>query len=141
MVNLDIAQFRVDFKEYADTGDYPDALITSNFEVAELYLNNYDYGYLSPALSRALYLMTAHQMRINDAIANGDTGLLTTSSSIGAVSVTATPPQTQNEFTYWLSTTPYGIQLLALLKAYSAGGFIIGGRPIRSAFRKYDGSF
>jgi len=139
MVIFDIAVFRTNFKEYADIALYPDATLQTYFNLSTLYLK--DYGYLSSALAHALNLMTAHQLRINDSIANGDNGLIANSTSVGGVSVTVTPPEDKNSFGYWLSTTPYGLQLKALLKTYSVGGFIVGGSTERANFRKWNGSF
>jgi len=141
MVTFDVAVFRTNFKEYADIAVYPDATLQTYFDLSTLYLNNNDYGYLSPALSHALNLMTAHQLKINDGIVSGDNGLIANSTSVGGVSVTVTPPEDKNSFGYWLSTTPYGIQLKALLKTYSIGGFIVGGSPERANFRKFNGAF
>ena len=141
MITFDIAVFRANFKEYADATLYPDVTLQTYFEIATNYIENSSFNYLSPVLPHALNLMTAHQLRINDALMSGDNGLLVTSSHIGDVDITLTPPETKNSFEYWLSTTPYGIQLNALLKMYSIGGFYIGGSPERANFRNFNGGF
>jgi hypothetical protein len=51
------------------------------------------------------------------------------------------PPPETNQWQWWLSLSPWGQQLLALLLVKSAGGFYIGGFPERQGFRKAYGLF
>jgi hypothetical protein len=50
-------------------------------------------------------------------------------------------PPAANAWQYWLNTSPYGMQLLALLQAKGVGGLYVGGLPERDAFRKVYGVF
>lgn len=62
-----------------------------------------------------------------------------TSASEGSVSVGMMAPPAKNGWQFWLSSTPYGVQLGALLGVASAGGVFIGGSEERAAFRKAGG--
>ncbi|MNJ79317.1 hypothetical protein D3C77_772930 [compost metagenome] len=44
-------------------------------------------------------------------------------------------------WSYWLGMTPYGMQLMALLKVCTGGGLYVGGLPERAAFRSVGGIF
>jgi hypothetical protein len=62
--------------------------------------------------------------------------------SVDKVSVTLTPPPVKSQWQWWMSLTPRGAQLLALLKSKAAGGLYVGGLPAeRAAFRKAGGVF
>ena len=60
---------------------------------------------------------------------------------IDKVTVTNMPPPVKNGWQFWLATTPYGMQLWALLKRMAGAGLYIGGLPERRAFRKVFGTF
>ena len=142
MFTLDITKFRSLFVTYSNATTCPDDLITMNWDTATLYISSEDYGWLDGAQrERCLYLMTAHLTALADMIATGQTPSMVSGSSIDKVSVTLTPPPVKNQFHWWLSTTAYGAQLLALLKIAAVGGMHVGGNAERSAFRKVGGSF
>lgn len=63
--------------------------------------------------TRGVYLATAHNlfMQTNPAAANGRV----TSASEMDASASFNVPQTKNMLEYWLSLSPYGLELLALL--------------------------
>lgn len=63
------------------------------------------------------------------------------SATIDKVTIGVTPPPFPNQWQWWLSTTVYGANLLALLQANSVGGFYIGGWPQTSSFRNAGGVF
>lgn len=63
------------------------------------------------------------------------------SATEGSVSVGMTPPPAKNMWQWWLATTPYGVQLMALLQSLTVGGFIVGGAPELGAFRRVGGVF
>lgn len=141
-ITLNIAEFRSLFPEFANTTTYPDATISMNWDTATAFISNEDYGWMQGLpRERSLYFMTAHMTKIGALIASGQTPSLVSGTAVDNVSVTLTPPPVKNQFHWWLSTTPYGAQLLALLQAQSIGGFIVGGNPERSAFRKVGGVF
>lgn len=129
-------------------GQYPEffttdpAILTSYWTAATGYLSPSDGFVLNGAVvPLALGLLTAHLARTMTLLASGQSAGVVTAASEGSVSVSMTPPPTKSAWGWWLSTTPYGQQLLALLSLQSAGGFYIGGLPERSAFRKVGGVF
>lgn len=145
-ITLDIAAFRALFPKFADVTTYPDALITAQWGSATAFVSADTYGDMpTAARTYALQLMTAHLLTIGDILASGgSTGTpgVVTSSRVGDVSVTlAAPPYGTSQWRFWISSTPYGMQCLALLDAQAVGGFFVGGLPERSAFRKVAGVF
>lgn len=141
-VTFDISLFRSQFPAFADTVQYPDATLQGFFDVAECYVENNDcYRLNASCLLRALNLMTAHLLQISDLAAAGETPSFVTSATVGSVTVSVQPQPQTDQWSWWLSLTPYGQQLHALLSAVSVGGFYFGGRAERSAFRKVGGSF
>ena len=82
----------------------------------------------------AIYLMTAHlsvltlKNQSGAAGAGGAGAGIVTSASVGEVSVSYQQIPTNNDmFDFWLATTPYGQELLALLDMLSSVPFYIGG--------------
>lgn len=142
MASLNIADFRAQFTEFSNVTDYPDSMITQFWDVATLYISENDYGVLKAgARQRAIYLMMAHLLKINQNIADGTTNTLLSASTIGAESVTLVPPPAKTQYQWWMNLTLYGQELLNLLSLASVGGFYVGGRPERSGFRKVWGRF
>lgn len=142
MFTLNITTFRTLFPAYSNATTYPDAVLTMNWDTATLYISAEDYGWLSGASrERSIYLMAAHITALSDIISSGQNPSLVSASSIDKISVTLTPPPIKNQFHWWLSLTPYGAQLLALLKMSAVGGMYVGGSAERSAFRKVGGRF
>lgn len=76
----------------------------------------------------AIFLLTAHLLTIQGNVSSGETtGGVQTSASIDKVSVSYAPPPYTNGFEYWLSQTPYGQELLALINILIATPDYIGG--------------
>jgi hypothetical protein len=141
-ITLNIATFRSLFSEFANVTTYPDVLVTMNWATATSYVDDEDYGWMQGLeRERALYFMAGHITKIGAMIGAGVNPSLVNSTSVDNVSVSLTPPPIFSQFQWWLSTTPYGSQLLALLQMHSIGGFTVGGNPERSAFRKVGGVF
>lgn len=146
-ITLDLAAFRARFPQFADSTAFPDAVIEAQFDLATCYVSADTYGDMSEhCRTQALYLMTAHLLALGVIVAAGGsyTGQpgVVTGSSVGDVSVTlAAPPSGTSQWRWWLNTTPYGAQLIALLDAQAVGGFHVGGLPERAAFRKVAGIF
>jgi len=139
---LDISAFRLAFPAFANATLYPNATIELRWGEATVYLGEYDGCLLSGVgLQSALNYLTAHILASFDLIGRGQTPGIVTSSTVDKVSVSLAPPPTKKGWQWWLATTPYGIQLWALLTAKSAGGYYAGGRPERAAFRKVLGQF
>lgn len=134
---FDIAAFRAAFPAFADEVIYPDAMITAVSDAALCFLSEHSCS----CDTAAWQLATAHLMFLRTQAASGAPGGLVTSASIDKVSVTVTPPPARDGYSYWLSLSPYGLELMALLSRCSAGGIYVGGRPERAAFRSVGGIF
>lgn len=139
---LDIAAFRAAFPAFANPTTYPDGTITLRWTEAGLYLPTYDSCLFSgDALQLALYQMTAHLLASADLIARGQTNVVVRGSTIDKVTVQLEPPPTRDMWQWWLATTPYGLQLWALMTVRAGTGWYVGGRPERMAFRRVYGGF
>lgn len=139
---FDIPQFRVDYPAFSNTVTYPDQILQNNFNNATCYISNEDYGWLAgDCRYQALTLMTAHLTALNDLVAAGQVPGLAQTATIDKISISLTPPPLKNQWQWWLSLTPYGQNLLALLQVNSVGGLYIGGLPETSAFRRFSGLF
>lgn len=144
-ITLDPAAFRALFPQFADPAKYPDAALSIQFDMATSYVSADTYGDMTAAArTNALYLMTAHLLALGAIIAqnnySGQVGVVQ-AATIDGVSVTLQPPPQRGQWRWWLNTTPYGAQLVALLDAQSVGGFFVGGLPERAAFRRVGGGF
>ena len=141
IINLDIAAFRINFKAYASETDYPDALLNAKYLIGKCYIADDDCTLEHDCRVYALQLMLAHLLRIQDLIDQGLPDQVVTSASERDVSVSLSEPPSSSTWDYWLGSTPYGRQLLAMLSAASVGGFYVGGSPERRGFRKINGGF
>lgn len=139
---FDVAAFRVAFPAFANATTYTDPFLQMCWDVACNYIKNNNYGYLNgDARDRALNLLTAHIAQFSTASgANLPTGTVT-SSTVGSVSVAVLQPPVKNQLQFWLLSTPYGVELMALLEVKAVGGVYVGGLPERTAFRKVGGTF
>lgn len=132
---FDIPAFRIAYPAFANTTAFPDVTLQMYWDTATYYIDNKDYGWLRGfARYKALTLMTAHLTAISVMIADGQTPELVQSATVDKVNVSLTPPELDNQWQWWLSTTPYGAALFALLQVSSVGGFYSGGSPERLAF-------
>lgn len=139
---FDVTSFREQFPQFADPLEFPDAVLQGYWDAAICYISPYDYGYLQgDCLQRALNLMTAHLTALSVLIADGQNPGFAESATIDKISVSLQPPPAKTQFDWWLGTTPYGAQLLALLSSASVGGFYIGGLPEQAAIGKVAGIF
>lgn len=141
-IALDIAAFRALFPAFSNVITYPDAVIQLFWDTATNYVSDQNGGCYTQGLklaqqTLALNQMTAHLLALNALIGNSSqTPGLKQAATIDKVSITLTPPPVPNQWQWWLSLTPYGQQLLALLQVASAGGFYYGGFPTSGAFRR-----
>lgn len=137
---FDVALFRQAYPEFASQAQYPDIVLRMYWDTGTNFISDQNYGSLKDAgRNTALNLMTAHLTKLASIANAGSTVGLEQSATIGSVSVSLTPPPLKNQWQWWLSTTPYGQQLFALLQMASVGGFYVGGRPETLAFRKVGG--
>lgn len=142
---FDVTTFRLLYPAFANATTFPDVYLSAQWTAATAYILKYDTCLLNgEKLQLALNLMTAHLVQVNVLLANGGAtptiGVLT-SATIDKVTITNMPPPATNGWKYWLATTPYGLQLWALLRAAANVGPYIGGLPERAAFRKVGGLF
>jgi hypothetical protein len=139
---FDVSAFRVQFPAFSNVTHFPDALLQGYWEIASCYISTNDYGWLRGHCRQyALNLMVAHIAQIGVMLASGTNPAVITSATVGEVTIGIEPPPIKNQFTYWLSSTPYGMQLLALLNVKGVGGISVGGLPEKSAFRRVGGVF
>lgn len=137
---FDIPAFRVSFPAFADPTIYPDDMLQRYWDMTICYINDVDYGWLcGNARYLALTLMTAHLLTLAGLTADGQTPGLVQTATIDKVSVSLTPPPLKNQWQWWLSITPYGQQLFALLQVHAVGGLYIEGGAPRAGFRQGGG--
>lgn len=136
LFTFNVAAFRVQFPQFANPTVFPDITLQAYWDTASQYIANQSQegfcgGMTDAQLLLALNLMTAHLAALSVIMANGSgqTPGLVQSATIDKVTVSLTPPPVTDQFQWWLSLTPYGQQLLALLQVQSVGGFYVGGAP------------
>lgn len=140
-IPLNIADFRVNFPAYSDETKYPDSVLNAKYAIGKCYIADNDCTLPEECREYALQLMLAHLLYIQDDIASGNTSRVITSATEGSVSVSLAEPPSPDNWYYWLNTSPYGPQLIAMLEAASVGGFCVGGMPERKGFRKIGGGY
>lgn len=144
LITYNDASFRALFPAYASITCYPQMNILLFWNTATAYINNVNGGCYVGAMTLAqqtlaLNYMTAHLLYISDLISQGQNPGIETAATIDKISVTLEPPPAKNTWQYWLQSSPYGQQLLALLQIAGVGGFYIGGVAELSAFRRAGG--
>lgn len=140
---MDIATFRKMFPAYSDSQTFSNEMIEMWLDVANVHLKK---GWLSgKTYDHAIMLMLAHLLHSVAKTSSGNaesgpTGIVT-SATEGSVSVSFATPTTKDAWEFWLASSPYGLQLWALLQQLGVVGLFIGGLPERSAVRKVGGVF
>ena len=130
--------FRQYYPEFANGLVFPTATLQLYWNQASTYIstNNVGFFLVDASRQRALNLMTAHIAKIAIFTANGQVPGIITDGEADKVKVQLEPPPLPNQFQWWLGTTEYGQQLLAMLQIRSVGGFYSpAGQPVLSAFR------
>lgn len=149
-VAYDDTLFRTQFPEFSDTTQYPETLLSMYWDMATNFIDPTDccmWNVLTgSSLAYALNCMTAQlltlgQMAQTTSPPGSDQGGFIISAEIGEIKVAKQAPPTSNMWSWWLSQTPYGQQLLALLQMLGVGGLSVGGLAERNAFRKVGGVF
>lgn len=142
VLTFDAAAFRAFYPQYSNVEAYPNATLQAYWDAATCFISARNCGDLTgDCRVKAIWLMMIHLMTIGSTVAAGDTPGQVQSATIDKVSVSLTPPPIPNQWQWWLGTTPYGAQLLALLQVKSAGGFYVGGAPEIMSIRKGGGIF
>jgi hypothetical protein len=150
-ISYNDAQFRTMFPAFANQTTFPQETIQIYWDMATTFVSNLaNYGWLTGGTSPsgnptgralALNLMTAHIAQIFVLVGLGQTPAPITAAGIDKVNVTLMPPPAKDGWSYWLSCTPYGLQLWALLGVNSVGGWFVGGSPTRSGFNGNSGPY
>lgn len=133
-----IENFLEEFPEFGANG-FTQAQVNRCGRMASRYITEWRNGFpLQEADDRlyAMYLMTAHilTMRKNaaDDFANGNspTGGRVRKATVGAVTVETDSPNsyTMDDYSYWLSQTTYGQELLAYLANSAPAGIYCNSR-------------
>ena len=132
-VILTVDDFRQSMPQFADATVYSDELIELSIDRAGYYINGGNCTCPCNWRGYAYKLMVAHLLTISYKTINGDNSSSgrVTSTTIDKISVSLDVPQTKNELDYWLSLTPYGLELLALLNAKAPAGIYSGGKCYR----------
>ena len=131
------ADFIAEFPAFSDATIYPESLLQSFWNQAIYYISpNSVYGCLQGcARLLALYLMVAHLAYIYNLVQSGTMPYFMRDATIDKVHVGLEMPKLWNQWQWWLMLSPYGMQLYALLQAWSVGGQYIGGTAPLSGFR------
>ena len=141
------AAFRALFPAFANMTTYPQATLQAWWDVATAYISDVNGGCYAGGMSLkqqtlALNQMTAHLVALNAIIAAGQQPAILVAAGIDKINVTIEPPPAKNMWQYWLATTPYGQQLLALLQLAGAGGLYVSNAiPARAGFGGGNGFF
>lgn len=135
-MDLDIAAFRAAFPAFSDDAAYPDALLNAKFTVAKCFIEDNDCSFDPDCRQYAYQLMVAHLLGIDERVSSGQPGRLIQSATEGPVNVSFAEPPTRSNFNFWLQTTPYGVQLSALISVNAIGDYY-GGNQALAAFRRF----
>ena len=133
---FDLPYFRTAYPEFGNGAVFTDARLQRNWDSATLYITNINWGWIrNRARKHALNLMTAHITQLQVIRSEGEVAGIVTDAEVDKVKVQLEPPPLPNQFQWWLGTTGYGQDLLALLQAKSVGGSYYGGPAVLSEFR------
>jgi hypothetical protein len=137
-ITFDASVMRAMLPAFSNPVQYPTALLQIYFGNATSFISD-DQGPLIGLAdqTQALYLMTAHLAALQAIICDNDGAPIgvVREASVDKVTVTLQMTTNPSAFQLWLSSTPYGQQLYALLGMLSVGGWYFGGSPQRAAFR------
>lgn len=144
MTSYNDANFRLQFPAFQDAAKYPQAQVSVYWTMGTDYIsqNNDLSAYYSAAQAQlANDLMCAHILYLMTNVLNGQPNGVVISAAEGSVNVGFMPPPVKSMFQYYLGQSPYGQQLLALLRAVASVGMYIGGSNERMGYRKISGIF
>lgn len=139
---FDYEAFIAAFPFFSDSDKFPEASLQGDWYMAVCWISDRNFGRLRcNSRMQALNLLTAHiAYTSSNAASNKITGVIN-SASIDKVSVGLTPPPIPNNFRFWLSSSQYGLRLLALLEVKSVGGMVANGSPESAAIRGFNGNY
>lgn len=128
-VSVSLSEFYSLYPEF-NTENYT-SICPACFNRAQCYFSIQNMGRLQNCNRKsAIYLMTAHLSLLtyrNQSGAGGAASGLVASAAVGEVNVSYVQIPNLDKWEYWLSLTPYGLELLALLDRLTAIGFYFGG--------------
>ena len=134
-LTFNYTQFIALVPEYSDTTCYPEATLQAFWNSAINYVDDYNWGEVNNDKRQyALNLMTAHVIYISNLAKERTVPYLMQTANIDKVNVSLTPPPLKNQWQWWLSISPWGQQLFALLQGASVGGNYIGGSAVLQGF-------
>lgn len=142
---LDLTAFRARFPAFSNEARYPNDYVRSAWDTAALILGDEDNCRLSgDKKQHTLNLMTAHLLETSGSIgqvkAGGSQALgAMTSSTVDKITVQRVAPPVRSAWGYWLTSSPYGVQLFAILRLSVAGGFYATGRNELGMLRRAPG--
>lgn len=136
---MNFALFRERFPKFATKTDEE---LQEWYDVAILYIPETGRIMTIDQREQAIFLLICHLLTLSEMASRGQTPALVSSSAVDKVSVSTTPPPFgSSQFAWWLSITPCGQALNALIKTSTAGGSLVGGSCEISAIRKCRGRF
>ncbi len=140
VITFDYELFQLQIPSYASYGEAKTEVF---WDIAINYVNDTgNYGCMQgTSRAYAINLMTAHLIYLQALIAAGQVPALVQDSQVDKIQISLTPPPVKNQFDWWLSLTPYGQSLLALLQVSSVGGFYIGGSAPLAGFGYCNGFY
>lgn len=140
---FDPVAFRSQFPYFASETKYPDEQLSGYFTMATIHIFPYDWMLAcGDTLQRMLNLMTAHlAFRYNQLMAGNTTVGVLTGATIDKVNVSMQVPATVKAWQAWLASSPFGMELWALISAIRPRALAIGGLPERQGFRRVGGGF
>lgn len=146
----DDAAFRAQLPEFADTAKYPAPVLSAAWNLATNFigmpscpasmLNGNGYQVAANYMAAHLWVLSNQQQQPGQSPGDNQNAF-ETSASIDKISVSTLPPPADNMWKWWLSQTPYGQALSALLRIKAVGGTSVGGLAERIGFRKIGGVF
>ena len=131
-----VARFLSEFPQFKNSSDFPETMVARCGKSAMHYITEWRCGFpLQDPEDReyALFLMAAHiltlRKNVNDDMAGGQTpaGGRVKKATVGAVIVETDAPNSYNsdDYTFWLSQTAFGQELLAYLANSAPAGIFM----------------
>ncbi len=123
---MDIAQFRLNFPEFASTTAYPDAQVTFWATLAEkqvvqsIWCNTYSYG-VQLYVAHELVLARQSFLAAQTGGVPGQSGGIANNKTVGSVSVGYDSTVQSEKDAGWWNMTNYGKQFYRLVQIFGAG--------------------
>lgn len=130
VVMVSLSEFYEEFPEF-NTEEYK-AICPIAFRQAKRHAKRWNSCIIcGDSKKDAIYLLTAHlsalRLKAQSGQSSGGGAGIVASASVGEVSIGYQQIPSSDAFEYWLSSTPYGLELLALLESLTAVPVYIGG--------------